>query len=357
MIINDKKRMLSFFLCIMTAVTLCIPGFFTINSYAEERTVSISPAFGGWENWTGSPNNPTPGEQPGVTQLLVGISGDDGEFPAELDTTELVYTLTFDWMEGNENKTKTISLKPATVASVYKLVRFETVLGEGDNQFIPYKNQAYTLTLSVTTADGVTYSGKSGEYAFTVPMYPVVNGAVDESYLYEKPAGEYPYTLDIRQYHSGITEKDGVSYYKSDWEIWNGQEMLILLVSKESIYDTGDFAPGTIIGLAFNGGEELRVALDSTVDMGGTLLLRLPTEQVFNPEDGTVYDVELTVYKTVDGSEITAYTGVGEDFTADGVRVAPQTGDGAMIYIAIAVVSLMIMSYLLMPKSRKMKMG
>lgn len=357
MIINNKKRMLSFFLCVMTAVLFCTPGIFMINSYAEERTVSISPAFGGWENWTGSPNNPTPGQQPGVTQLLVGISGNDGEFPADLNTTDLLYTLTFDWMEGNESKTKTISLKPSTMESAYKLVRFETVLAEGENQFIPYKNQAYTLTLSVTTADGVTYSGKSGEYAFTVPMYPVVNGVVDESYLYQKPVGEYPYTLDITQYHSGITEVDGVQYYKSDWEIWNDQEMLILLVSKESIYDIGDFSSGAVIGLSFNGGDELRVALDSTVDMGDTLLLRLPTEQVFTPEDGTVYDIEINVYKTVNETEITAYTGVGEDFSADGVRVSPQTGDGAMLYIAIAVISVMIMAYVLMPKSRKMKMG
>lgn len=358
MVIKNKKRGLSFFLCIVMTAVFCLPIFSAVTSYADgndEYNVSISPAFGGWENWVGSPNNPSPGEQPGVTQLLVGISGENGEFPAALDTTELVYTLTFDWIEGNENKTKTINLKPATVASVYKLVRFETVLAEGDNQFIPYKNQAYTLTLEVTTADGTVYRGKSGEYSFSVPMYPVVNGVVDESYIYQKPSARYPYTVKISEYHSGNEEIGGVSYFKSDWEVWNGRQMLILLVDKKDIYDTGDFSSGTIVGLSFNGGEIYRVALDSTVDMGSSLLIRLPTESVFIPEDGVVYTVDMTVYKTVDGSEIVAYSGRGENFTAGGVRVSPQTGDGAVLYIGLAVISVMLMSYILMPKSRKAK--
>lgn len=353
---NTKKRIVSFLLLSLTVSLLCLP-ILCFNSFAESNTVSISPAFGGWENWTGSPNNPNPGSQPGVTQLLVGISGENGEFPAALNTTDIIYTLTFDWLEGEESKTKTINLKPATVADVYKLVRFETVMADGENQFIPYKNQAYTLTLSVTTAEGVTYTGKSGEYAFGVPMFPVVNGIVDESYLYEKPAGKYPYTLNISQYHSGTVEVDGVEMYKSDWEIWNEQQMLIMLVSKSDIYDLADISSGTAVGLKFNGEEEITVALDSTVDMGSKLLLRIPTEKVFTPKDGTVYDIQLTVYKNIDGENVVAYTGMGEDFTANGVTVAPETGDGAMIFIAIAVISVMMMVYILMPKSRKNIIG
>ena len=103
-------------------------------SSTDETNISISPAFGGWENWVGSPNNPDPGNEPGVTQLLIGVVDNTGAFPKAFESKDLEYTLIFDWVEGEETKSKTVVQKPGSVEPVYNLLRFETVNGKGENQ-------------------------------------------------------------------------------------------------------------------------------------------------------------------------------------------------------------------------------
>ena len=149
------------------------------------------PLFGGFENWVNSPNNANPGQAPGITELLVGVTDKDGNFIDSLNDKTLVYSLTFSWNENGKAQSKTISLSPATVASNYKLIRFEPCEADGNNRFIPDKNQSYTLSLTVTAA-GVTYSGQSANGDFTCPMFRVVDGVVDESRVLSRVRQNYP---------------------------------------------------------------------------------------------------------------------------------------------------------------------
>ena len=149
----------------------------TVNGDEPEGPVAIKifPKFGKWENWINSPNNPknVPGatddeKQPGVTQLLVGIS-DANDAKIDIDAA-LTWKVTIS--AGDESKT--ITMAPATKALDYNLYRFETCLGEGENQFVPVNGTDYTVQITVLGEDGAELYKSEAVSGFTCPMDPVV---------------------------------------------------------------------------------------------------------------------------------------------------------------------------------------
>ena len=64
-------------------------------------------------------------------------------------------------------------MNPATKALQYQLYRFETCLGEGENQFVPVKGTDYTVKIEVYEGETLKYESDAVS-GFTCPMDPIV---------------------------------------------------------------------------------------------------------------------------------------------------------------------------------------
>ena len=141
-----------------------------VDPPVDETKINIAPSqFGAWENWANSPNNPTPGEAPGVTQMLVAITDANGN---AIDISEdLTWKLTI--ISGG--LAKHITMAPATKVLEYKLYRFETCMGEGDNRFVPVPGMNYTLQISVYDGEELVYeSAQATGFDCPASLEPVV---------------------------------------------------------------------------------------------------------------------------------------------------------------------------------------
>lgn len=132
----------------------------------EVTKINIVGKFGNWENWLGSPNK---GDQEAVTQLLVGITDEAG---ATIDLA-IDETLTWKVTISAGDTSKTITMNPATKALAYQLYRFETCLGEGEDQFVPVKGTEYTVKIEVYEGETLKYESDAVS-GFTCPMDPIV---------------------------------------------------------------------------------------------------------------------------------------------------------------------------------------
>ena len=141
-----------------------------------EPVLTITPQYGGMENWPGSANK---GDEENVYQLLVGIVDRTGSIPAILRNADQVFTLKITGSNGFE---KTIAVKPGSFYQQH-LTRFETVLQDEANQFIPVAGVAYTVEVTATDSEGTVWTGKSADGAFACP----------EDFVPTVPA-EYDYT-------------------------------------------------------------------------------------------------------------------------------------------------------------------
>lgn len=141
-----------------------------------EPVLTITPQYGGMENWSGSANK---GDEENVYQLLVGIVDRTGSIPAILRNADQVFTLKITGSNGFE---KTIAVKPGSFYQQH-LTRFETVLQDEANQFIPVAGVAYTVEVTATDSEGTVWTGKSADGAFACP----------EDFVPTVPA-EYDYT-------------------------------------------------------------------------------------------------------------------------------------------------------------------
>jgi hypothetical protein len=137
----------------------------------DESKINVAPSqFGAWENWINSPNNPDGvGVEPGVTQLLVAITDAHGN---GIDISEdLRWELTI--ISGG--LAKKITMAPATKVLDYKLYRFETCMGQGENRFVPVPGMNYTLQISVYDGDTLVYeSAQATGFDFPSSLTPVV---------------------------------------------------------------------------------------------------------------------------------------------------------------------------------------
>lgn len=134
----------------------------------EATKIKIVGKFGNWENWVNSPNK---GDAEAVTQLLVGITDEAGK-KIDIDAS-LTWKLTI----SADGTSKTITLSPATKALDYDLYRFETCLGEGENQFVPVKGTDYTVKIEVYEGEVLKYESEAVS-GFTCPMDPIVPAVV-----------------------------------------------------------------------------------------------------------------------------------------------------------------------------------
>lgn len=136
----------------------------------EATKIKIEGKYGNWENWEGSPNK---GDQEAVTQLLVGITDEAGA------TINLAIDETLTWKVtiSAGDTSKTITMNPATKALQYQLYRFETCLGEGENQFVPVKGTDYTVKIEVYEGEVLKYESEAVS-GFTCPMDPIVPAVV-----------------------------------------------------------------------------------------------------------------------------------------------------------------------------------
>ncbi len=134
----------------------------------EATKIKIVGKFGNWENWVNSPNK---GDAEAVTQLLVGITDEAGK-KIDIDAS-LTWKLTI----SADGTSKTITLSPATKALDYDLYRFETCLGEGENQFVPVKGTDYTVKIEVYEGETLKYESDAVS-GFTCPMDPIVPAVV-----------------------------------------------------------------------------------------------------------------------------------------------------------------------------------
>lgn len=136
----------------------------------EATKIKIEGKYGNWENWEGSPNK---GDQEAVTQLLVGITDEAGK---KIDLA-IDGTLTWKVTISAGDTSKTITMNPATKALQYQLYRFETCLGEGENQFVPVKGTDYTVKIEVYEGEVLKYESEAVS-GFTCPMDPIVPAVV-----------------------------------------------------------------------------------------------------------------------------------------------------------------------------------
>ena len=134
----------------------------------EATKIKIVGKLGNWENWVNSPNK---GDAEAVTQLLVGITDEAGK-KIDIDAS-LTWKLTI----SADGTSKTITLSPATKALDYDLYRFETCLGEGENQFVPVKGTDYTVKIEVYEGETLKYESDAVS-GFTCPMDPIVPAVV-----------------------------------------------------------------------------------------------------------------------------------------------------------------------------------
>lgn len=124
----------------------------------------------GWENWKNSPNNPNgAGAEPGVTQMLVEIADADGA-AIDIDPATTTWKVTI----SANGESKTIEMDPATRDVGNKLYRFETCMGEGENQFVPVKDTDYTVQITVYGEDGAELYKSEATSGFVCKMDPVV---------------------------------------------------------------------------------------------------------------------------------------------------------------------------------------
>lgn len=133
----------------------------------DTTEIFLTPLFGAWENWENSPNK---GDEWAVTQLLVGIKDAHGnvvDIPEDAD-----WTVTIEDMSGLV--TKTLKLAPATKALVYDgLYRFETVLGDGNDRFIPEESGIYYVKIEAKTDTTHYASDLTGGFICNVdPIIP-----------------------------------------------------------------------------------------------------------------------------------------------------------------------------------------
>ena len=126
----------------------------------------------GWDNWLNSPNNPTPGQQPGITQLLLRIYDYQGNGFEKLFDDKANYT----WELTINGKTYIHT--PETLGIGYAIYRFELCT---DEQFVPVYGESYEVGLRLLNADGSVAYYSANTVTTTVPVVPVHDHVEGES--------------------------------------------------------------------------------------------------------------------------------------------------------------------------------
>ncbi len=132
--------------------------------------------------------------------------------PESLVDTELVWTLNF---SGNDGSVNTVNIKPER-----QLMNLSTFFRPGhqtvENRFVPTPGVSYTVEISVTDKNGVTWTGKSDEYIVQCPLdfVPALpSEPVEKDGFIEEDGSLYYYENDERV--TGWFTYNGLNYYAS----------------------------------------------------------------------------------------------------------------------------------------------
>ena len=321
----------------LALVCIMMLGMLSMVSFADTVEITVGKYGEGMENWSGQ------------TQVLICPKDGEGAKLAALYGADIEWTIKFTGVDGSE---KTVTMKHSTQydGGSWGILRFQPCLEEGANQFIPKKNCSYTVEVTATV-DGTTYHGVSAEYDFKIPAYPIVNGAEDTTQEYTIPAAEYPYELTLGEYHTGDD-----SAYASDWETYADKETLILMF-RGDIYATDDFVEGGKVILTIDGTDyECTLPAGPTyVFAGDNVLVRIPTEGVFTPTEGTKYSVSAKYYApdgtlmyTTNTIDTVTYGEVAKE--ADTPVEPPKNGDATVFAVVFATVAVLGMAVVVTKK-------
>lgn len=260
-------------------VTLTIPGT------PEVKTITLGEYGGGWENWTNA--DATYGI---ITQALITL----GEVEDNATTGEALWAnrADFTWelviTDGTDTWT-TVCAPWSFYGGGLNICRFATV-EMGTPAFIPQIYTYYDVTLNLYKNGSLRYTGTvEGTYC---GMVPVDQGEP----CYDMPV-VYPAELTVEPYTNEFT---------SDWEVYDGQNVLLLnIASKYLNYDEIKGA-GWTFAVDFNGDTHYYTPAESafynfgTVDGQSKMLVRIPTGTDFVPVSGEYYDVTLAIYPAND---------------------------------------------------------
>ena len=311
----------------------------------EEVAFDIEVYGSGFENWAGSSNK---GDEAGVVQMLI-CPKIAGAKAAALYATDIEWTFT---IAGNDGSSKTVTLVQSSQydGGSWGIVRFEPVLTEQANQFIPVPGVAYTVSATVVAGE-TTYVGTSAADAFT---WPTQN---DDGTPYADPIVPDAYDYSDVPVEPVIPEIE-VTPYQKGWENWSEQTQLLIVApySAEAESYTWEITLGD---------KTFTLAPSSNYDFGnGTAIWRFETclgegENQFIPVAGTTYTVSAKVYNadnelvyTVKSAQDAVWE-VPADFEPIVPEVEePVTGDATVYAIVFAVVALMGMGVVVTKKVR-----
>ena len=161
-----------------------------------------------------------------------------------------------------------------------------------------------------------------------------------------------PSALKLELYHHNNTTKNGRQFRENAWEEHDGRHILMLVASKDQLLSSKDIHAGTPVLASFDSSDKYSLSVNDTHDLDNNrLVICIDTEDALNTDPKRSYNISLDFY-TDDLSAMT-YTSKIKNVPAEDIALIPQTGDNAISFVFIAVVSLILMTFILAPKRSK----
>jgi hypothetical protein len=234
-----------------------------------ENILNISPAFGGMENWPGSPSK----GGLAVTQILIDVADSkmmDGTTVNGLTLLDAIKAGTYTTqlvINGAGYEDKILNINPAS--NYNTCLRFEPCIAE--DPFIPMKGWSYDITLNVLDADGEVYAHGTGTWK--CPMDPI--------YIYDEGTTFAP-----------VPETKDLGWYGDGFDIYPSKLVLYPNHIATKYVDDGNLFMEMEIGNAIYSAD----VKDNPYRWNGEItLVRDPVlENGFTPVVGTTYNI---VYK------------------------------------------------------------
>jgi hypothetical protein len=330
------------------AMLFSLVAVFTVS--ADEVAFDIIPYGSGFENWENSTNK---GDEEAVVQMLVCPKINDVKV-AELYATDIDWTFT---ITGDDGSSKTITLKQSSQydGGTWGIVRFEPVLADQANQFIPVPGVSYAISATVV-AGGTTYVGTSTKDYVWPEDDKFGDPIVPDAYVYP----EVPVEPAVKE----IT----ISPYNPDalkgFENWSGQTQL-LICTTESV--PADYT----WELTITDGTTTKTITAKASSEYDTWLDRFEVctfegENQFVPVVGTEYTISANIYDAEGNLAFVAPAASGFVCSQDPIVPEPPvveppvvdpvdppaTGDATVYAIVFAIVSILGMGVVVTKKVR-----
>ena len=166
--------------------------------------------------------------------------------------------------------------------------------------------------------------------------------------LYTYAFADSSKAISLDLYKNNSFEKNGRQYRRGAFEHHEGESYLMLSGDVSELEHQSDIHQGTPVIISFDK-EDYTLFVDHVhVDDDGEILICIKTQEVEKTEIKEHFDLELKFYS--DDLSIALYSAKINDIPAKDDPMIPQTGDGAIVFILAAVISLSLMAFLLAPK-------